>query len=99
MKTFSNIYRSTFCWGRWFEYILYPIYFLLLPTSFIYIIIFFITITIKWCFVDIVDDEGYFEFLPEVEFTSPLQLTQNRRALHNCYSVKVLCYLLQSEKM
>ena len=31
-----------------FEYILYPIYFLLLPTSFIYIKSFFITITIKW---------------------------------------------------
>ena len=57
-----------------FEYILYPIYFLLLQISFIYIISFFITITIKWCSVDIVDEEGYFEFPPEAEFTSLLYI-------------------------
>ena len=57
-----------------FEYILYPIYFLLLPISFIYLKSFFITITIKWCFVDIVDDEGYFQFPPEDEFTSRLYI-------------------------
>ena len=33
-----------------FEYILYPIYFLILLTNFIYITSFFITITIKWYF-------------------------------------------------
>ena len=38
MKSFSNIFRSTFCWGQvMFEYILYPIEFLLFPTNFIYI--------------------------------------------------------------
>ena len=52
-----------------FEYILYPTYFLVLPASSIYIISLFITITIKWCFVDIVDDGSYFEFPPEVDFT------------------------------
>ena len=93
MKNFSNIFRSTFCWGRWFEYILYPIYFLLLPTSFIYIIIFFITITIKWCFVDIVDDEGYFEFLPEVEFTSLLyiHITFTTDAESPCFAQLLQC--------
>ena len=41
-------------------------------------------------FVDIVGDEGSFQFCIETAFTSPLQQTlkQNHRALHNCYKVK-----------
>ena len=40
MKTFSNIFRCTFCWtdNIW----IYPIYFLLLPIGFVYIKTFFI---------------------------------------------------------
>ena len=40
MKTFSNIFRCTFCWtdNIW----IYPIYFLLLPIGFVYITTFFI---------------------------------------------------------
>ena len=72
MTTFSNI----FLLGQViFRYLLYPIYFLLLPTSFIYIKSFFITITIKWCFCWFADDEGSFLFPHEAKFTSPLQKT------------------------
>ena len=42
MKTFSNIFHGTLCWGKWYLNIFYTsiIYFLLLLTS----------ITFKWCF-------------------------------------------------
>ena len=55
-----------------FEYILYLIYFLL-PSSFIYInIISSLLSLLNAISVDIVDDEGSFQFSPEAEFTSPL---------------------------
>ena len=56
------------------EYDLYPIYFLLLVTNFNFVKSFFVTIIIKWASVDIIDDEGSFEFSTKAEFTSPLYI-------------------------
>ena len=53
-----------------FEYNLYLIYILSLLTNFIYVNHYIIIDT-----VDIVDDEGYFEFSPKAEFRSVLQGT------------------------
>ena len=80
-----------------FEYNLYPIYFLLLLTNFIYIKSFFINVSF-----DIVDDEGSFEFSTKAEltlpftFTSPLQKTlkEDHSTFHNSYSVKNMLKLL-----
>ena len=54
-----------------FEYVLYPICFLLLPTSFICIKSFIaaLRVLLNDASVDIVDDEGSFQFSPEAEFT------------------------------
>ena len=52
------------------KYILYIIYFLLFEISFIYIMGFFVTITINDASVGIVDDEGNFQFSPKATFTS-----------------------------
>ena len=61
-----------------FEYILYPIYFLIL------LIRFFFTLRVSSLLsplndasVDIVYDEGSFQFSPEAEFTSPLYICVN----------------------
>ena len=45
MKTISNIFVAPSVRQVIFEYIFYPIHFLLLPTNFIYIKSFFITMT------------------------------------------------------
>ena len=85
IQIFSIIFCSTFYWAG---NILYPIYFLLLLTSFIYIKSSFITITIKWCFCWYFWWRGFFSvFLLKLKshntymFTSPLQKTlkQNHR--------------------
>ena len=76
-----------------FEYIFCLTYFILLPTSFIYISFHFHFIS-----VDIVNDNVSFQFSPEDEFTLPLYahitLTTNTeaeyRALLNCHSVRTL---------
>ena len=83
------------------EYDLYPIYFLLLLTNFIYMKSFFITI-IKWCFCWYCWYEGSFEFSPKVEFPLPLYvhntqeqtMKQNHCTSHNYYSVKIMLKLL-----
>ena len=100
-KTFSNIFRSTFCWGREYLNIFYiPFIFYLFLTCFIYIKSLFITITIKWCLMLMM--RILFSFLLKLNshhtytFTSPLQQTlkQNHHALHDCYSVKNMLKLL-----
>ena len=58
-----------------FEYNLYPIYILLSQTNFIYIKSFSLLSSSNDASVDIVDEEGSFEFSPKAEFTSPLQQT------------------------
>ena len=51
MKTFLQYFLQYRLLGQViFEYILYPIYFIILLISFFYIRSFFIVITIKWCF-------------------------------------------------
>ena len=73
-----------------FEYILYLIYFLL-PSSFIYInIISSLLSLLNAISVDIVDDEGSFQFSPEAEFTSPL-CVHITRATDTEAEITVLC--------
>ena len=81
-----------------FEYNLYSIYIVLLPTNFIL----FVLRVSSFCnhpndaSVDIIDDEGYFKFSFKAEFTSTLQetLKQNDCPSHNCHSVKNMVKLL-----
>ena len=80
-----------------FEYILYPICFLLLQTSFIYIKSFFITIAIKNdVSVDIDDDESSFQFSPEAGLISPLYvyitLATDTEAESLCFAQLLQCY-------
>ena len=58
-----------------FEYNLHPIYILLSQTNFIYIKSFSLLSSSNHASVDIVDEEGSFEFSPKAEFTSALQQT------------------------
>ena len=80
-----------------FEYILYSIYFIVLPTRFIYIKSFFIAINIFFfCWYCQWLGWVLFSFLLKLNshyphtFTSPFQKTlkQNHPASHNWYSVK-----------
>ena len=67
-----------------FEYDLYPIF------------AFIVLLSLNDASVDIVDDEGSFEFSPKVEVTLPLHVHMtlatdtvvHLRASHNCHSVK-----------
>ena len=97
MKTFSNIFRSTLCWGGLiFEYILYPIYFLLLPTSFIYNIVSSLLSPLNDVLSMLLMRRVILSFLLSLSshhpytFISPLQQTlkQNRRASPNCTVLK-----------
>ena len=55
-----------------FEYSLYPIYFLLMLTNFIYIRVSLLLWSLNDASVDIVDDEGSFEFSHKTGFKPPL---------------------------
>ena len=85
-----------------FKYILYLIYFLLLPTVLFTLRVSSLLSPLSDASVDFVDNEVSFQFFPEAEFiplhtfTSPLQQTlkQNHRASHNCCSIKYLLRLL-----
>ena len=74
MKAFSGIFHSTFCWAwaRMFEYDLYPIYVLLLLTKFIHLRVFLLLSSLNDVSVDIVNNEGSFEFSRKAEFASPV---------------------------
>ena len=76
MKTFSNIFHSTFCWHRQYLNIFY--------ISFIFYcwqqVLFKLRVssllsTLNDASVDIVDDQDSFQFSPEAEFTLPFHIT------------------------
>ena len=82
-----------------FEYILYPIYFFYCQQISFTLRVSSLLSLLNDTSVDIVDDEGSFQFSSKIEFTSPLQQTlkQNHRALHDCYNVKNMLKLLTFE--
>ena len=75
-ETFSNIFRSIFCWGNKYLKMFYMLFIFyccqqVLFTGFS----FFITITIKWCFCWYCWWWGfYFPLYPEAECTSRIHL-------------------------
>ena len=102
-KIFSNIFCSTFWWGRYYLNIFY------IPVIFYYCeqVLFTLRVSsllslLNDASVDIVNDEALLSFLLKLNshhaytFTSPLQQTrkQNHPALHNCYSFKNMLKLL-----
>ena len=96
MKTLSNIFRCTFCWGRQYWnlfYILFIFYywqqvlFTLRGSS--------LLSPYNDAFVDIIDYEGSFQFSPETKFTSPLYvhitLAAETEAESQCFAQLLQC--------
>ena len=97
MKTFSNIFRSTFCWGRRYLNIFYILFIFYYCWQVIFTLrVPSLLLPLNAISVEIVDTEGSFQFSLKLNsnnsymFTSPLQqiLKQKHLASHNCYSVK-----------
>ena len=91
MRVFSNIFCSTFFWGRKYLDILY-IWFILYYCQQALCKLRVLTLLSPLCdaFDDIVDDECSFQFSPEAEFTSPayvhVTLTTNNQAELPCFA-------------
>ena len=101
LKTFSNIFRSTFCWGRRYLNIFYiPFIFYYCQQVLITLRVSLLLSLLKDTSVAIGDDEDSFQFSPEVEFTSHLHVhvtfaTETEVKLpYNYYSVKNMLKLL-----
>ena len=101
METFSNIFLSIFCWGRWYLNIFY------IPFIFWYYQQFLFTLRVSLLLsllndasVDISDDEGSFQFSLKAEFISHLYLhvtfakDTEAELPYNCYIVKNMLKLL-----
>ena len=84
MKTFSNIFRSTFCWGMQYLNIFYILFVFYHSIIFYYILVILVMVRVLFSFL------LNLNYYRHYTFTSPLQetLKQNDRASHNCYSVK-----------
>ena len=75
MKTFSNIFRSSFFWGRH----QFNIFYTQLIFYYCQQVLFKLRVSsllspLNDASVDIADNKGSFQFSPETEFTSPLYL-------------------------
>ena len=69
MKTFSNIFHSTFCWGRKYLNIFYISFIFYCWQQVLFkLIVSSLLSTLNDASVDIVDDEDSFEFSFEAEF-------------------------------
>ena len=78
MNTFSNIFRSTFCWGKKY----FNIFYILFIFFYCQQVLFTLRVSsllspLNDVSVDIVGDEGSFQFSPEAEFASPLYVHIN----------------------
>ena len=73
MKTFSNIFHSTFCWDRQYFNIFYiSLIFYCWQQVLFKLRVSSLLSTLNDASVDIVDDEDSFQFSSEAEFTLPL---------------------------
>ena len=72
MKNFSNIFRSTFCWGSLYLSIFYiPFIFYYCQQVLFALRVSSLLLPLNDAPGDIVDDKDSFQFSPEDEFTSP----------------------------
>ena len=91
MRIFSNIFCSTFCWGRKYLNILYIWFIFYYCQQTLYKLrVSTLPSPLYDAFDDIVDDECSFQFSPEAEFTSPayvhVTLTTNNQAELPCFA-------------
>ena len=72
MKTFSSIFRSTFCWGRQYLNIFYILFIFFYCQQVLFTLgVSSSLLPLTNASADTIDDEGSFQFSPEAEFTPP----------------------------